>query len=324
MLIKDKYNPLLLKDFVINKKIATKYDKFYDKNFIPNTIVYGNNGVGKYTFVKCLLNSIYDKEIFTKNVVLKIGSKEHNILSSNYHFEILVDKYNNNINNICEILDFLTESKEINGVCNLKIVIIRNICYCKNDILSFIKNKIESSANNYRFFLITNKISTINNKYRGIFHFINFVQEDKNIIINYFQEKIPKFNKALFTKLIKDSSNLNYILTNYELGLLTKTKSFSELKIKKIMGLIKESIKNPDNIIKIREEIYELNIKNLNFNDILKKILKLLLEDKNLSHDKKFKIIQLYSSYSQKIVNCFKEQIHYEALLSGIIYVYHS
>ena len=41
MLIKDKYNPIFLKDFIINKKTAEKYSKFYNKFNVTNTVVYG-------------------------------------------------------------------------------------------------------------------------------------------------------------------------------------------------------------------------------------------------------------------------------------------
>ena len=322
MLIKDKYNPIFLKDFIINKKIAEKYSKFYNKSNITNTIIYGEKGGGKYTFIKSIINTIYDNNIVTKNIIIKLGSKEHKIILSNYHFEILVDKYNNNNNNICEIINYLTESEGINNLCNFKIIIIRNLNVCKNELLLFLKNKIES-VGNYRFFITTNKISSINKKYKGLFHFINFVKENKAIITNYYENRIDNFNKKLFQNIIKDTSNLNIILTNYELGLLNKSKSFLDLKYKKIFDLIKDSINNPENIVKIRDEIYEINIKNINFSEILIKLFNELLKDKNIENKKKHDIINAYSKYSINIVNCYKEQIHYESLLSNIIYIYH-
>jgi ABC-type dipeptide/oligopeptide/nickel transport system ATPase component len=322
MLIKDKYNPIFLKDFIINKKIAEKYSNFYNKLYITNTIIYGEKGSGKYTFIKSIINTIYDKNIVTNKIIIKLGSKEHKILSSNYHFEILVDKYNNNNNNICEIINYLTESDDINNLCNFKIIIIRNLNVCKNELLLFLKNKIESLGN-YRFFITTNKISSINKKYKGLFHFIKFVKENNAIITTYFENKIDNFNKKLFQNIIKDTSNLNIILTNYELGLLNKSKSFLDLKYKKIFDLIKDSINNPENIVKIRDEIYEINIKNINFSEILIKLFNELLKDKNIENKKKHDIINAYSKYSINIVNCYKEQIHYESLLSNIIYIYH-
>ena len=96
MLIKDKFNPIFLNDFIINKNVANKYLNFYDKDFISDTIIYGNNGLEKYTFANSVLNTIYKTKILKSKTNLKIGSKEHKLITSNYHFEILLDKYNNN------------------------------------------------------------------------------------------------------------------------------------------------------------------------------------------------------------------------------------
>lgn len=323
MLIKDKFNPIFLDDFEINKNIAKKYLNFYNKEFIQNTIIYGSKGTGKYTFVNCIINSIYKKNIKKNKYNVKVGSKEVRIISSNYHFEILLDKYNNNFNNLCEIINYLTESKEINDICALKIIVIRNILACKNDLLMFLKSKIETSGNNYRFFLIADRISTINNKYRGLFHYINIPYENKEIITHFFEKKINNFNKKLFNSITKNTLNLNTILTEYELGLVNKSKSFIDLKYTKIFNLIKDSKKNPDNIIKIRDEIYEINIKNIDFQIILKRLLNELLNDKTLDKNKKFDVINEYSKYSSRLVNCYKEQIHYESLLCNLIYIYH-
>ena len=323
MLIKDKFNPIFLEDFEINKNLAIKYKNFYDRYYIPNTLIYGGNGCGKYTFVTALLNNIYKINIKKTKITLRIDNKDYNLLSSNYHFEILLDKYNYNFNNLCELINNLTESKEVNSNCNIKIIIIRNISSCKNDLLFFLKNKIDNASNNYRFFLITDKISIIDTKFRGFFHYINIPYESKEVITEFYKKNIKKFNKKIFSSIIKNTSNINIILTDYELGLVSRVKSLIELKYNKIYNYIKDSLKNPENIIKIREEIYDNNIKNNNFDIILKKILKKLLYEKTLTNDKKQEIIKEYSNYSERTIKCYKKQIHYEALLSNIIYIYH-
>lgn len=323
MLIKDKFNPIFLEDFEINKNIAIKYKNFYDKYFIPNTLIYGGNGCGKYTFVTAIINSIYKINIKKTKITLKIDTKDYNLLSSNYHFEILLDKYNNNLSNLCELIDNLTESKEVNSNCNIKIIIIRNLSACKTDLLFFLKNKIDNSSNNYRFFLITDKISIIDQKFRGLFHYINIPYENKAVITEFYKKNIKKFNKKIFSNIIKNTKNLNIILSEYELSLVSRIKPLIELKYNKIYNYILDSLKNPENIIKIREEIYDNNIKNNNFELILKKLLKNLLNEKTLSNEKKHEIIKEYSNLSKRTIKCYKTQIHYEALLSNIIYIYH-
>ena len=323
MLIKDKFNPIFLKDYEINKKIVEKYKNYFNKDYITNILVHGNSGSGKYTFCKCILNTIYNQNIKTSKNIVKISGKEQKLIVSNYHFEILIDKYNNNTSNICNVIDFITENREINNVCKLKIIIIRNLHFCKCDLLIFLKNKIETCGNNYRFFIISNSISRLNSKYRGFFDFIHIPYDSIENITSYFEKKIDNFNKKNFLKIIKETRNLNELLTNYELSLLSKSKYFIELKLNKIYSLIKDSLKNPENVCKIRDEIYDVNIKNLDFDIIIKKILNLLLKDKELLHNKKHEIIEEYGKYSLRIHNAYKEQIHYESLISKIIYIYH-
>ena len=323
MLIKDKFYPIFLKDYEINKKTVEKYKNYFNKDYITNILVYGNSGSGKYTFCKSILNTIYNQNIKTSKNVVKISGKEQKLIVSNYHFEILIDKYNNNTSNICDIIDFITENKEVNNICKLKIILIRNLHFCKGDLLIFLKNKIETCGNNYRFFITSSSISRLNSKYRGFFDFIHIPYDSTENITSYFEKKIDNFNKKNFLKIVKETKNLNEILTNYELSLLSKSKAFIELKLNKIYSLIKDSIKNPENVCKIRDEIYEVNIKNLDFNIIIKKLLQLLLKDEELLHNKKHEIIEEYAKYSLRIYNAYKEQIHYEALISKIIYIYH-
>ena len=170
MLLKDKYCPYFLKDFIINKYSADRCYKLIDNTHIPHTLFYGPEGSGKYTLAKAILNTLYDIKIKTTPLLFKINGKDIEINYSNYHFEILIDKYNKT--QLYEIIEYLTESKEINDTCYIKIIVLRNINYFNKKIFSFLKNKIETSSTNYRFFAISNHISTIPNSFRGLFTYI--------------------------------------------------------------------------------------------------------------------------------------------------------
>ena len=257
MLLKDKYTPLFLKNFVINKNTATKYLNFYSKYFILDSIIYGPNGCGKYTFFKAILNTIYNKEIKVKYKNFKLGNKEKVIPCSDYHFEILIDKYNNN--NLIEIIDLLTESKDINNKCFIKIILLRNIHFCNQDFLNYLKVKVESSRDNYRFFLIsTNNISVINNKCKGIFHKIPLKYDSKENIINFYKNNIENFNEKKFLKCFNKQStlNLNELLTNYELYLEQSGKFFVQASISNIIKHIKGAPQHFQIILKKLETKY--------------------------------------------------------------------
>jgi len=322
MLIKDKYCPVFLEDFIINKYNANRCLKLISKSYIPHILVYGPEGCGKYTFTKSIINSLYKTKIDTVKKILKINGKEIDIKCSNYHFEILIDKYSSNKTLIYDIIDYLTDTKDINSSCIIKIIIIRNINYCSNDIFSYLKNKIETSSSNFRFFTISNNISGLPKTFTGLLTYIQLNYESKNII-----EKFLKDNKIVSKKIYKqlDSNrNLNYLFTLCELSNVAVTKTFTDLKEKQIINLIKDSINNPDNIIKIRELLYEINIKNIKLDIILKNILYFLLKNKEIDNSKKYKFCELFAKYDHRSKISYKSQIHYESLFSQIIFCYHS
>ena len=319
MLLKDKYKPIFLDEFLINKNVAEKCSKMITKDFIPHTLLHGPSGCGKYTMCKSIINTIYDDDIKTHNSVFKIENKEHTISCSEYHFEIFIDKYSNNKNSLFEIIEYLTDAKEINQVCLTKIILLRNINYCNNELFSFLKNKIESSGDNYRFFVITNNISYVPNKFRGLFFFVKMSYDSKDNIETFFNQNNIIFDK----KILKESNNLNMLFTKKELLDICKSKTFKELKEKQIIKLINDSINNPDNILKIRDIIYEVNIKNIKFIELLKNILKNYLDSK-LDSDKKYKLCEMFAKYDQRIQMSYKSQIHYEALFMDMMCLIHN
>ena len=192
------------------------------------------------------------------------------------------------------------------------------------NFFSFLKNKIESSGDNYRFFVIANNISYVPNKLRGLFFFFFFFfffkmeYEKKRNFEDFFKQNKMNYDK----KLIKNHNNLNILFTKNELTLVSKSKTFNELKEKQIIKLIKDSVNNPDNILKIRDILYEINIKNIKMIQILRNILSYFLNE-NLDYDKKIRLCQLFAKYDHRVQMSYKAQIHYESLFMEIIQLLH-
>ena len=209
MLLKDKYKPKFLDEFIINKNCAIKCSKLITKDFIPHLLFHGPAGCGKYTLCKSIINNIYDEEIKTFNSTFKIENKEHTISCSEYHFEIFLDKYSNNKNCLFEIIDYLTATKEINQVCLVKIIVLRNLNYCNSNIFSYLKNKMEVSSNNYRFFVMTNNVSYIPERLRGLFFYVKINYEEEKII-----EEFLKYNKIKYDNKFPTPFNYNFMDVN--------------------------------------------------------------------------------------------------------------
>ena len=72
-----------------------------------------------------------------------------------------------------------------------------------------------------------------------------------------------------------------------------------------------------------RNEIYNLNIKNIKLTKIFKNILIKLLENPKIQNDKKYEFIKCFTKYNERQINSYKQQIHYEALCMELIHIYH-
>ena len=68
MLFKDKYRPIWFDDYKIHREIISKLQNIKDD--IPNLLLYGIEGIGKSTMVKCFLNEMFNKNIeITKKIL---------------------------------------------------------------------------------------------------------------------------------------------------------------------------------------------------------------------------------------------------------------
>ena len=167
MLLKDKYKPTFLNNTKLNSKFYTRINNIYDNpNNVLNTIIHGPKGSGKFTLVKCLLNTLFKEDIVCSPKIIKIQvnnvEKEIEIVTSEYHFEIYLDKYlfSNKIY-LFSLIDNITESKEINESSHKKIIVIRNVNHAPREFINYIKSKMEKIGASCLFILTTHNISKL-------------------------------------------------------------------------------------------------------------------------------------------------------------------
>ena len=80
---------------------------------------------------------------------------------------------------------------------------------------------------------------------------------------------------------------------------------------------------NNINFVSCSDINMEIAKKTASENNLKAQTVEELLSDKTISYNEKHEVVNAYSKFSVRIVNCYKEQIHYEALLSNLIYIYH-
>jgi len=303
----NKYNPVFIDDFKLHLKLIPKLKALYKKD-ISNILLYGNYGTGKLTIARCLINSYYKKEIICKDNIITINSKESKFKSSEYHFELILDRYFNK-KKFDDLLRYLSSNLDINNNCIYKLIIIKNIEHIPYESLMLLKNIIEKN-DKIRFILITNNISKLNNFYKGFFLLIRIPKLEKDELYNYL---IQYYNKNNVKKIL--DNNLNNIFPILDINDINKYIEPYESNINKLIKLLES--KKISNIIKIRELLYNLMSKNYDLKFIFNKIYKYFLNKCN--EKKKKEIITIYSENSQYINKSFKSIIHYETLLINIM-----
>lgn len=335
MLLKDKYCPLFLKDSLINQEYYNKLSNIYETpDLLLNTIFHGPNGSGKFNMIKCLLNSMFKENIKCTEKIFKITvnkiDKEILVNTSEYHFEIYLDKYLfSNKLYLFGLIDNITESTEINGLCQKKIIVIRNINHAPKEFLNYLKSKMEHINSSSIFLLTTNNMSKIGKSMLG--HFICFrVPYAKKTELTTFikdiikKENLPSKSHNFINSLIeKNGLNLQSIFLNLELNISNNEYRHDELyDKKKMIQKLKEP--NPENIIFLRNELYNISSKNISVEDIVKDIVLHLIRYEKLSSEQKIKIVEKYSFIQKNTLQCYKNIVIYEAILINIFQILNS
>lgn len=335
MLLKDKYKPTFLNETQLNSKFYKRISNIYDNpNNVLNTIIHGPKGCGKFTLVKCLLNTLFKEDIVCSQKTIKIQvnsvEKEIEIVSSEYHFEIYLDKYLfSNKLYLFSLIDNITESKEINDSSHKKIIVIRNINHAPREFINYIKSKMEKIGASCLFLLTTNNISKLGKSIMG--NFIHFrlpypEKEDIKNFINqiFIKENINKKNNKFIKNIIDyNECNLSSIMLNLELNLNNASYKQNNLYDKnKFIQKIQEA--NPENIIYFRNELYNLTSKNICVGDIIKDLMFDYLKGDIMSQDKKIQLIEKYSQLQKNISHSYKDIVIYEAIIINLFQIIHN
>jgi len=329
-LLKDKYFPNNFSEFLFHKNRINFYKNISYDNFMPNVVIYGPKGSGKYTIAMSILNSLYNKNIkktLVKFNVLKTPSnyKEVVIFKSNYHYEININKYLFNDNStLINLLNDFINTFSINTL-SYKIILIRNVEYLSGEILDYFKCISEKFSSTIRLILITSNFSAISRKLLGRFSYVRVPSPTNEEIKDYIKYVISKENVKLSEKNIEtitnnSERNLNKLILNMQFSVSKKTfvpyKDPLKSKIKEILGLCNS--KNSSNILIIREKAYDLITQNQSIDDIFKYLVHYIFKLK-VSQDIKKCLLEYAALYQYRSKICYKEIIHVEAFLMRIM-----
>lgn len=142
MMWADKYNPVHLKDVIVDSNIRRKLNGFVKNKNIPNLIVTGITGIGKSVLLNCLAHDFYGNE-FSMYVYQMNSSLEKNIKQ------------------LQEIIEMFCKKKLVENQVKKKMFIIDDIDNIPNKIQSIIALMIEKYPNIYFTFTCNNSTDII-------------------------------------------------------------------------------------------------------------------------------------------------------------------
>ncbi len=309
------FEPKDLDSYKLNKDIAEMVKRHTG---LLNTVIYGCNGVGKFTLARMMIKKYYNLPVLN---IKKDEYLDNKINSSRHHFELFVSQYNyKDKNSFVKTLEEFTNTKNVSTGDN-NIIIIKNADFLSRDNILTIKKITERSDKFVTFILTMNKFS----KHRGMlnsFFTIRMPSPKKEEISEFICDKVDDMGvvglgRDQIDKIVQTNrGNLKSIFIDFEI-LLLGNKLYSEKKLK-IKNEINKFVKKLVNSIfnleyqEVRDNLYELSTRNIEKQEILKlifdKIIKCEMEDKD-----KIKITNFASKYSQRMGKCNKEITQIEA-----------
>ena len=287
------------------KEIFLEMKNLYDKNILPNKIIFsGNRGIGKCTFAYHLINYIFsknedDKYNYDKNLILS-NNRSYNLILNNSHPNFYLvssidDKKNIQISQIRQMINFTNKSSFNN---DYKIILLDNIEDLNVSSINALLKIIEEPNNKIFFFLIhdckTSLLDTLKSRcIKFNFHLNN---EDKIKVIK-------KFTNDDFYDDLGDDFKNHYISPNDIISLynfFNLNNINKDIKIDQFLKII------------IDKKIYK---KDIFIRENLSYFIELYFNKNLLLYKSKSKFYNLYKYFLSKIYNATKYNLDIESVL---------
>ena len=286
-------------------KIFFEMKNLYDKNILPNKIIFsGNNGIGKCTFSYHLINYIFSKNEefkynYKENIILT-NNRSYKLVSNNSHPNFFLiksedEKKNIQISQIRQMINF-TNKSSFNNEC--KIILIDNAEYLNTNSINALLKVIEEPNNKVFFFLIHDCKSKLLDTLKSRCIKFNFylTNDDKLSIIN-------NFTNNNFYNILSDDFK-NYYISPRDIILLYKF--FNDNNIDQNISI--------DNFLKliIDKKSYK---KDIFIKENLSYFFELYFSKKLETYKSKSKFYFLYKYFLKKIQNSNKYNLDIESIM---------
>tara|TARA_Y100000816_G_scaffold139818_1_gene99054 strand:+ start:2948 stop:3904 length:957 start_codon:yes stop_codon:yes gene_type:complete len=290
-----------------------KYINFLDKNLI----IYGESGIGKYSFVLNLIKYKSPTELkYDKKMVVTFNKNDFYFKISDVHYEIDISLLGCNSKLLWHelynhIVDSILSKKQ-----GLIYIVLKNFNKINNELLDIFYTYMQSDMNNLttiKFIIITESICFLPD---NIFTRCKLITLDKPSKTNYakiLEYKLDKNSEIENLRNIKDQKKDSFKINN--LNKLENLDMYSKI-VNEIINLIKD--KKDFTFSKLREVLYDICIFEFNIEIIIFNLVKVLKQEKLLDENQVNKILIENYKFLKLYYNNYRPIYHLEKI---IIYI---
>jgi len=334
MLYSEVYCPHNIDEFIYNADIAQKVINLSKRPDFPHIIINGANGSGKKTMANLFITTKYSltPEMFkVKNQIYEI---EHNskkidvhIKYSKYHWQVNPSLYGVYDRTIIQELILKVISARPIGI-DYNIMIIEEADKLTFDAQQCLRRMLEKSVNSCRFiFLVNNSSSLIDALISRCvqFRLSSPTNDEMKYIMKYIIEQelsdgsIQNINMVLDSICLISERNIKTALNQLQLFIvkgLKMEKSDEQDHISKIIKLMIAKPAKLDNILNIRNLLYNLLVQCISPINLLKKLYKELIQ---VCPTKIIEITEILSHYEDTLKLNNKPIYHLEGFVISCI-----
>lgn len=309
-----KFNEILFDEYIstntqfdLHKKINFK--KIENISELPNIIIYGPIGIGKYTQSLKIINQYSEFNLkYEKKILIIFNKVNYYYKISDIHYEIDMELLGCNSKTLWHeifnhIIEIIISKNNKRGI-----ILCKNFHLINSELLDIFYSYMQKHYDNnsiIKFILISENICFIPENIINNCKIINISRPTKN-----------NYNKCLIKKLnyninIKDIVNIKDIKNDINIDFCYK--DFSN----KIINIIN----NYENIdfMTLRENIYDIFIYNIDINICFNYIVKKLIETNIIKFDKIPELLKITYDFYLYYNNNYRPIYHLEKYILNII-----
>jgi len=341
--------PNKITQYFYEKLLKTQFEKFIAinsgqlprKSFYPVLINSSNSYLSRFLIEKIFHVLFPGEKNITSNYENKLTSNKNvtfNVKISKNHIEVSPGEYG--INDRSIVGEYINDVSSMNNIVsgNKKNILVWNVDKIGGIAFESLHNIIKNNEDTANFICISQSLNKIDRAIFGSLILINIINPDYNFYVNFFRDfyedfKINENDVSGYLSKIKlgcTEYNFNSFLKNIALFYNFQMDSFDgmENSFRKFIEILYSKITSKNRISdtfieEIRNLLYDLYVYHFSYEDIVNIFMDFVCNDKNISEERKVKILDMACYFNNTSGKGNKQIIHLEAFIYNFMNIYY-